>query len=424
MERDLVLSLYRRPGEPADVTLSRIASLPASLTADRISNPSLRKQLELILSNAWGNELATTTTLAVKMLRLDSFELASGIASVDPSGLPVYAEAVLRASDTRALQAVVCEAKTLAAENPAKAARDDIYTKLSSLEMSTEVSRLMSISDRSRLGRRLIAERQTLLRSDEPRVAFPINELNDMIPYLMPGWMILVQAEPGVGKSSFAGQMADYTSKRGMSVLTIHFEDTPEMMDTRQTIRQGWHINENSTLGDRLLGSILTAEELQRVDTIHDDVESWGDNSYEFYAGGMTMEAACHVWRQVAVRGRYSGNKLRLVIIDYLNKATIKPEKSRTHSGLFGARGYDTELVKQTAEETGVIAVLLQQERDDIPYETKQGWQKSQVNLSLKREETATMGRNPYGNIDVRKANLGRCGKIAVEFIEEGLLWR
>lgn len=423
MERELVLSLYRRPGELADVTLARIASLPASLTADRIGDPDLRKQLELILSNAWGNELATTTTLAVKMLKLDSFELASGIASVDPSGLPVYVEAVLRASDTRALQAVVREAKTLAAENPAEAARDDIYTKLSSLEMSTEVSRLMSISDRSRLGRRLIAERQALLTSGEPRVAFPVEELNEMIPYLMPGWMILVQAEGGVGKSSFAGQMADYTSKRGMSVLTIHFEDTPEMMDARQTIRQSYREGEGSTLVSRLLGFILTADEMEHIDSVHDDVESWGDNSYEFYAGGMTMEAACHVWRQVAVRGRYSGNKLRLVIIDYLNKATITPEKSRTHSGLFGARGYDTELVKQAAEETSVVAVLLQQEVNDIPYETKQGWQKSQVNLSLQREKTAR-GRNPYGIIDVRKANLGRCGEIPVDFIEEGLLWR
>jgi replicative DNA helicase len=422
MERDLVLSLYRRPGEPPDAALSRIASLPPALTADYITDESLRKQLKLILDNAWQRELSTTAVLASNVLKIDQFDLARGIAEVDPTALSVYVESVLIEHDRRGLREAARKIDSIVGSKDPREALNDAMSELSLVELSSETSRLMTVSQRSKLGRRLLAERQELLRSNAPRVAFPIADLNEMIPYLMPGWMILVTAESGIGKSSFVGQMADYNGRRGLSTAVFHFEDTPEVMDVRQIARQSWGQDGGGYSTRKMLSTVMDDEDIAATGSIRDDIELWGDTSYEFYAGGMTMESVCHAWRRLAMRGRYSGNQLRLVILDYLNKATITAAKSRTHSGLFGARGYDAELAKRTTESTGVVTVIVQQEVDNRPYETNQARQKAQVYISLRRDETAR-GHSESGEIKVLKANLGRTGTISVRFASDGMLW-
>ena len=413
----LVRSLYIRPGEDADLALGRIASLPPGLSADDIADAKLRREFEFIIDNAYKRELATTVRLAAVKLNLDEFDLASAVASVDPSGVGLYADSVIAESDKRKVRSAIRKARISAAEKPAEEALEAAYRSLAEVELSTENTRLLTVAQRAQYGEEWLVNRQQEIASGKPRIAFPVAALNEMIPYLLPGWMVLVTAESGQGKTSFTGQMADYNARRGLPVLTVHFEDTHEMMHVRQIIRQAYGRAAVRFGVNRLLGSVLTAKEIELARRIAADIAEWGGNSYEFYAGGLTMEAACHVWRQVAARLRFTGNPLSLVVIDYLNKASITPQKSRMFGGHFGARGYDAELVKRTAEATKVVAVLCQQEVNGVPYETRQGWQKSQVWLSLSVLDTGA-------EIRIRKANLGRTGLVQAEFDGEVLLWR
>jgi len=423
-ERGLVLSLLRWPEEEADEALERVASLPVAIEPEDIANEHLRTIFSVVLSNA-ANEVATSVRLAAQMSGVDEAKIADALASVDRGALRVYAEAVAYHSARRQLTSAA-EAAVEIASNGAdpSEALDSIAETFASISLASEEGRIATVAERAQQGEAALSARQQEMSNGHKRVELPLPSLNRMLPYLLPGQMVLVTGATKVGKSSFAGQLFDYNVKRGLPGLYFHFEDTPEVMDLRRLARQMSSMGNEGVPLHRLLSCLLNQRERELVDVVREWVTKWGHLGTEVYSAGWTMEQVIRVWRRLALRAKASGEPIRLVVIDYLNKAELPPQKLRS-LGLYAARGRDAELVKQTAEATRVVAFLVQQEGDNgQPYETRQSAQKAQAWISLQRERLPNHSLDPIGKAVVKYANLGSTGAVQAEFLPDWMVWR
>jgi hypothetical protein len=422
-ERGLVYSLLRRPGEDAYSALERVATLPVAIEPEDIADAALRGLLATILENAT-NEVATSTKLAAQATGIDEFDLVQGVESIDPAALVVYARAVefhslRRVVDMAAAESVE-DARTLTPEE----ALARIDERFASITTPTEEDRIATISERVAEGRQLLVKRQASMTNGEVRVSFPLPGLDTMLPYLLPGQMILITGQTKVGKSSFAAQLYDANIKRGLHGLYFHFEDTPEVMDLRRIARQMAGLKEYGVPLKAMLSDVLTVEQWERIEAVRNDILEWGDRGIEVYAAGWTMEQVVRVWRRQCTKGIATGHPIDFVVVDYLNKAELTSKKLNDY-GLFGARGRDAELVKQTAESTGVVTFLVQQEgAGGTPYETKQSAQKSQAWISLVRErDENTHALHEVGQAIVKNANMGSTGAVYAQFLPNWMLW-
>ena len=135
------------------------------------------------------------------------------------------------------------------------------------------------------------------------------------------------------------------------------------------------------------------------------------------------MAKVSRVWQREWIRSRAAGASLDVVVIDYLNKAELTPKALKDY-GLFGARGRDSEIVKQMAESTGAVCFLVQQEQiDGLPYETRQSAQKSQVWISLERERLDDYSLSNAGSVIVKNANMGSTGSLRAYFDARWMIW-
>ncbi|NIV32724.1 MAG: hypothetical protein GWN58_25750 [Anaerolineae bacterium] len=421
-ERGLVHSLLRKPGEESYGALERLAALPVAVTPEDINDPKLRRLFKLILENAY-QEVATSTKLAAQATGVDEFDLVAGTESVDSSALRIYAEAVAYHSARRAINMAASDAMQDAKSKKPGDALDAIHTRFAGISLTSEEERIGTVAERCTEGQHILAHRQQSMANGEIRVAFVINRLNHFVPYLLPGQVVLITGKTKVGKSSFAAQLFDYNVRRGMRGAYFHFEDTPEVMDLRRIARQMATRYDGVPLW-KMLGTVLSPADQERIQEVRGEIAGWGHMGTEIYAAGWTMEQVIRTWRRLWLQGRAADKPLDFVVVDYLNKAELTPRKLKAY-GLFAGRGRDAELVKQTAEATGTIAFLIQQEGvDGTPYETKQSAQKAQVWLSLVRERLPNHSLDPMGQAIVKNANMGQTGAVPVEFDARWMAWR
>ena len=422
-ERGLVFSLLRRPGEDGMEALERVALLPVAVEPEDIVDAQLRKLMAVILENG-AKEVSTSTKLAAQATGLDEFDLIQGAESIDPSAINVYAFAVQHHTLKRAV--------TYAAEDAVEAARsltpaealDRINEHFSGISTASEEDRIGTINQRVDEGRQMLIARQQSMSNGDERVSFPLTRVNHMVPYLLPGQMILLTGQTKVGKSSFAAQLYDANIKRGLRGIYFHFEDTPEVMDLRRIARQMARYGAGGVALRTMLANILTTEQWEKIEEIRSSITEWGERGTEVYAAGWSMEQVCRVWWRLCMQAKAAGDPIDFVVVDYLNKAELSPQKLRAY-GLYAARGRDAELVKRTSEATRVVSFLVQQEGiDGNPYETKQSWQKSQAWISLQRERQGDQSLSLTGQVVVKNANMGSTGAVPAEFLPEYMLWQ
>jgi len=422
-ERGLVYSLLRRPGEDIFAPLERLSTLPISVTPKDVADPLLSQLFTVIIENAY-NEVATSTKLAAQATGEEEFDLVAAAEAVDPSAIRIYAEAVSHHSDKRTLRSAADDAVETARSTQTPAdALDAIHVRFAGISLAAEDERVGTIAERSQQGAQSLASLQQSMADGELRVAFVIDQLNHLVPYLLPGQMILLTGATKVGKSSYAAQVFDYNVRRGMHGAYFHFEDTPGVMDLRRIARQMATQPDGVALR-KMLATVLTFKEQTCINAVRSDIAEWGHRGIEIYCAGWTMEQVIRVWRQLWLQGRAANRPLDFVVVDYLNKAELTPQKLKDYS-LFGGRGRDAELVKQTAEATGTIVFLVQQEGvSGNPFETTQSAQKAQVWVSLKRERLPNYSLDPIGQVIIKNANMGQTGAVAVEFDARWMAWR
>ena len=422
-ERGLVYGLIRRPGEPADDALERFATLPIAVEPEDIADLKLRALYQVILENAF-RDLATSTRLAAQATGIDEFDIAEGAADTDLGALPVYAQGVSYHSQRRQIGQAAEDIGDIARQATPEEALDQMQERLSDVSLGDERTRIASITERSEYGERALRRRQESMKAGEIRVDFPIAAMNDLLPYILAGQMILMTGQTKVGKSSFSGQVFDYNVRRGQRGLYFHFEDTPEVMDLRRIARMMVAYGRQGVTLAQLLGNVLSDRQQQMIDEVRAAIATWGDLGKEIYCAGWTMEKVVRIWMRECTRARVEKDPIKFVVVDYLNKAEILPAKMKDY-GIFGARGRDAELVKRAAEATGVVAFLVQQEGiDGNPFETKQSAQKSQAWISLQRDRLPDYSLALEGRVVIKNANMGKTGAIDISFDPTWMSWR
>ena len=422
-ERGLVFSLLRRPGEDGMEVLERMALLPVAVEPEDIADMQLRSLMAVVLENG-GKEVSTSTRLAAQATGMDEFDLIQGVESVDPNALNIYAYAVQHHSLKRAVASAAEDAVEAARSLSPREALDRINTHFSGISTASEDDRIGTINQRIEEGRQALIARQQSMSNGEERVSFPMAGLNRMVPYLLTGQMILVTGQTGFKGSWLGLWLYDANIKRGLRGVYFHFEDTPEVMDLRRIARQMARYGAGGVALRTMLANILTVEQWEKIEEVRNSITEWGEQGTEVYAAGWSMEQVCRVWWRLCMQAKAAGDPIDFVVVDYLNKAELSPQKLRAY-GLYAARGRDAELVKRTSEATGAVSFLVQQEGvDGHPYETKQSWQKSQGWISLQRERLPDQSLSPTGQVVVKNANMGSTGAVQAEFIAKYMLWK
>lgn len=414
-----VLSMLKRDGETDQAVIDRFWRV-GMVPLDEIQVPGRRELLALIQQNM-ADDRPTSVRLGSHVAGTDLQPLVD---AVDPDGIEVYAREMTRQRKRGLISQSLEEA--LRNEDP-DTVLAEIQRELSQIEQANEAERITPLPQAGKNFLAWLKKQQQLMKAGVPRVSMLWPRLDNMVPYLFPGNMVLVTAKTKRGKSSFVQDWFDFQLRRGFRGLYFHFEDPPEVMGLKRTARlmgldayneQGEHVGIPFV---KMLTGVLSSDEIALIEALDQRAEAWTVNGTQIYCVNWEMQQVVRVWQREDWR-----QKVDFVVVDYLNKARLSPHDNR-YLGVFESRGRDAELVKSTAELTGCIAVLVQQEGDDgRPYQTRQAMQKAQVHLSLQRDRLGEdSGRmlSPEGRVCVLNANLGETGDVEAQFLRDWMMW-
>ena len=412
----LVLSLLRRDGETAEAPLDRLDSLTPVPEPEDFKNSKTRSIYALILKYA-RRERSITPKLAALHCGVGEDTLLEKAEQVDTEYIRLYAEAVVEFGRGSKIASAAEQAANLARSGRAREALDELTEQVTALALAREDELVVPLDTATERFLDWYERFQKEIKSGQTRLSLMLAPLDEMIPYIFPGHSILVTAGTKVGKSAFVQQMFDYNLARGLRGLLFHFEDSPQVVGLRRTLRH--MISEPDADGitmHKMLTSVLSSRELEIVARVNGRILRWAGNGTQVYCAGWTMEQVCRTaWR---LRDKYD-----FMVIDYLNKAVLSAGKLRNY-GQFGGRGQDAELIKTTAERLGKVAIVVQQENDQgLPYQTRESAQKFQAWISLSRERLADQSLSEDGKVWVRNANLGKTGEFYARFFTRNLVW-
>jgi hypothetical protein len=282
-----------------------------------------------------------------------------------------------------------------------------------------------------------LLEMHEQIRSGQPRICFPWEGLNSLVPFLLKGDVVLWTAQSKVGKSSTIQQLFDYNARRGFTGGMFHLEDTPLKIFIRRVSR---FMTELSKTGKyphlvdqyRLLaknsrgetGMALTEGELETVSAIRELIDERLGNSFEIHCPGWTVEQIVNTWQRLHTRMQRSGQGgVDFVVIDYVNKINHGKDYEAA-VGQANALGRALDLIKAAAEKMGVIAFVVQQENDEgKTYNSRQTFHKAQVWVSIQREQLNDQTLSNRGKFVVRAANFGQTGAVKVELHPRWMGW-
>ena len=250
----------------------------------------------------------------------------------------------------------------------------------------------------------------------------PWDDMNDMLPSLQPGNLVLIGAAAGHGKTSLMECIAEHNAQRGHEVLFFHLELSTEEMMQRQAARYGV----NNTLPNLRRG-IVDFDELAAVGAT---VESWTGKVRYVHAPGWGVGRICaYIAREVMLR------RCSLVIVDYLHKIA-QDERVNGRSDEMALANI-VEQIKTTAETTGVPVILAGQVNREYAGRssgsgrklqasdfrgTGQALEKSNAALLLWNENVADPNCNhTMVNVYVVKNTFGLLGDFQLRWVKERL---
>lgn len=421
-ERNYVLSLIKRDGEAGEDALGRVYD--NWLDATEIQHGTLRRMLIFVQDNA-ARDLATSARVVAQYLDMDQSWLDEQIVEVDHTAVGLYTELLTEQLATSTLHQI--GEKLQEGGVSSEQMLNELQAEISHIKLAQEKERIITADQNQREFMTWVYQQQEFIKSGKQRIAFPreLPRLDEMIPYLFPGNVILVTAKTKVGKSSFAQAWLDDECKRGFRCVYCHFEDTPVMMGLRRLAREngwnGYHPTTGEHIGPditKLLTGVMSDEELKFAELQTERISEWTPRATQIYCADWEMKQVARV-----VRRMHMQEPIDFLVIDYLNKAHVNSQDIR-YLGIFEARARDAEIVKVLTEELGCITVLVQQEGDEgLPFQTRQAAQKSQVHISLQRERLPSGALDLFGSIVVMNANLGSTGSVASEFNARWMLW-
>jgi len=235
-ERNYVLSLLWHPGDEREQPLERLVSVP-EVRPEQITHPKIRELLTFILECASKQMPVSAKLASQQSAQIEEDWLLAEMEQVDPEGIFLYAEGVLKAAEARALaQAQNLDVSGLATPE----AVDALQRKLAQIELIAEKDKIVTAAEANRRFVVAMRERQEYMRSGKPRFAFQANidSLNKFATYIMPGEVVLLSAKTSIGKTTCAHDLFDSNLKRDIGGALFHFEDNPLVVGYRQAARE------------------------------------------------------------------------------------------------------------------------------------------------------------------------------------------
>lgn len=258
----------------------------------------------------------------------------------------------------------------------------------------------------------LLEERDKM--KDKPKLAFPWGDLADLMPYLAPGELVGVLAEPGAGKTAFLENCAEDWARNGWRVAFFHLELSTQMMLDRRMQRQSGVPIKRLQLG----GHLDDADYPLIVDAIS-RMERWSGNIRYIPCPGWPMGRVVGTAQKL-----HEAEGLDVVVVDYLNKVRVVRRDGDMNAAQL--RGQDIEDLKTAAEVHGWVALLAAQfdkSSKRARYRTladarDTGELQDKANVGIiidrPRDEDNVMSSNAMVYLD--KCNAGRPGVVQMYF--------
>jgi len=185
------------------------------------------------------------------------------------------------------------------------------------------------------------------LRKD---LTWPWASWNAKIDPLPAGFLAVLSAGDGMGKTLYAETIAEDWARKRNSVVYFHYElSHTVMMDRRYVRHTGMTIRE--------LKAMIDSPKKKRVAEAHARLRSWdGQITYQ-HSAGWSMERTVNRLKQLKVDG-----KCDVVIIDYLEKAAPNDTQKKLYgSNLYQREADNVERLKNFAENTETPVLMLAQ---------------------------------------------------------------
>jgi len=179
---------------------------------------------------------------------------------------------------------------------------------------------------------------------------WPWASWNSRIDPLPEGFLGVVAAGDGQGKTMYAEIIAEEWAKKRNRVVYVHYElDHRTMLDRRYSRYTGLTIRE--------LKGRLSQTQNNLVQSVHAELQKWKGNVTYQHSAGWTMDRTVERLKQLKVDG-----KCDAVVIDYLEKNAPSSRQLK----LFGNNSFqreadNVEALKNFAEITGTPVVMLAQ---------------------------------------------------------------
>jgi len=256
------------------------------------------------------------------------------------------------------------------------------------------------------------------------RFDWPWDTWNDRIRPMRAGFLALLGAADGVGKSIYLEQIAEHWAGNDSHVVLVHLEDQLDYKLDRRLSRWArvpFDLIEDGRLDDDQMASVLHAEKRLEAKV--------ADHLHYYHAPGETMIG---ILRELEARVREG--VCEAIVFDYIDK--VKP--SREDAQLYGAniwerQAADMERLKAFAEKFGVPILTATQGNKQIHHGksptrdliqgSMQKSQKSQLVILLHRDRVGKGGlvvdgervanegeHSPEISVTVDKQNRGRTG--------------
>jgi len=255
---------------------------------------------------------------------------------------------------------------------------------------------------------------------------WPWSSWNAIIRPLQPGFVGILAAPDGMGKSTYLEMVAEHWAKRGYHTVYVHLEDSRTYKFDRRLAR-------HAQVGiDHIQDGTLAPDERQRIDDAEERMDDWAGLLHYYDAAGESMTT---ILREL--ESRVSEGVCQAVVFDYLDK--VRP--TRAQAQLYGGNSWerqadDMEQLKAFAEKSRLAVFTATQgnkSMQEAGTQTRraiqgsgQKSQKSQLVVILTRDLVGDNGLrdakgvmlaqpgeySPVVNVRVDKQNIGKTGSF------------
>lgn len=199
-------------------------------------------------------------------------------------------------------------------------------------------------------------ERQQRLKADPyALITTPWSEINRLLIALDDGMVQVIAARPGVGKTIWMENVAEYNAQRKKAIAFYHLELSHQFMLDRRMAR--W----SGVAYDEL----RKGENGQKVEQATDAIRQWQKNMTYIHCPGWSAE------RIMADAARLQGEgRADIVIIDYLQKLSMPDSRYRNEASIIGGQ---VAHIKDAAERLQFPVILGCQVTRDIKHRGQDG---------------------------------------------------